>query len=176
MCSIPRTVSPMQKAICRTTFYSIKRRITQHLAKLRNNTPEPLYEHFQPNRCGLSNMRIQILETIEPHNNNRITERKLIERETLWIQQLMSGFPQGLNQIERDHTTRYKSYTYTPSYSNTHSALHLWHNTWLRHHHCTNFTSYLLPKEDHLHWIVRYHPTTKSTQHSFITHTHKEKL
>ena len=42
------------------TFNSIKRRLVQHLANIKNKKATPLYEHFQPHVCGTErNVQIQ---------------------------------------------------------------------------------------------------------------------
>jgi len=92
----------------------------QHSAHIKNKTQEPLYEHFQSRKWStINNLKIQRLKTLIPHQykDNRSIERELVKPETLWIQRLMSGFPQGLNQIEKDTNFRYKSYTRTLSHN-----------------------------------------------------------
>ena len=42
--------------------------------------------------------------------NSEETEKELKTIETLWINRLMSGYPQGLNWIEIDPNTRHQYY------------------------------------------------------------------
>ena len=71
-----------------------------------------MHEHFSRGTCiGVNNMRVQVLHVLDSTGlSGEQTELELKRIETLWIDRMMSEYPQGLNHIRQDSNKRYVHY------------------------------------------------------------------
>ena len=91
------------------TQKSLKARYAKHLQNIRDkHSRGALQDHFRKNECGSIEIMMQLLHKVIPenHETQTQTEETLKRIETLWIDRLMSEFPQGLNWVRYDSRTR----------------------------------------------------------------------
>jgi len=96
------------------TGQSLKDRFKKHLKKI-GQVEDPntaVHDHFRKGACrGIHNILVQVLHVLDPtHLTREQTEDQLKAIELLWIDRLMSGYPQGLNYIRNDQIKRYMHY------------------------------------------------------------------
>ena len=93
------------------TLKSLKARFAKHIQAIRDrHRPGVLQEHFRKGRCaGTDNIAIQLLHRVTPETDQTAEqiEQLLKELELLWINRLMSEYPQGLNWAKYDPVKRY---------------------------------------------------------------------
>ena len=95
------------------TGKSLKERLYKHLQKIKyNKEANTLHEHFNRGTCkGVHNMIVQILQVVDCTNlSNEQIETELKTIELLWIDRLMSEYPQGLNYARQDQIKRHMYY------------------------------------------------------------------
>jgi len=95
------------------TGKSLKERLYKHLQKIKyNKEANTLHEHFNRGTCkGVHNMIVQILQAVDCTNlSNEQIETELKTIELLWIDRLMSEYPQGLNYARQDQIKRHMYY------------------------------------------------------------------
>ena len=118
-CNTKRVVYMIQCRRCgrqyvSQTGQSLKDRIKNHLRKIRDHREvNTLHEHFRKGACrGVHNMMVQVLHVLKDVNNlsSEQTEAELKRMELLWMDRLMSEYPQGLNHTRNDVRTRHIYY------------------------------------------------------------------
>ena len=73
-----------------------------------------VHDHFRKGHCrGTENVRVQVLHILETVKDGKslLRETELKRIELLWMDKLMSEYPQGLNQKRHDENKRYCHYT-----------------------------------------------------------------
>ena len=92
------------------TQKSLKARYAKHLRNIKDkHSNGVLQDHFRKNVCGdVDNITMQLLHRVIPqdHQTQAQIEETLKRIETLWMDRLMCVFPQGLNWLRYDATTR----------------------------------------------------------------------
>ena len=92
---------------------SLRVRFSRHLHRITDyNKPSTLHEHFTRGTCrGTHNIRVQVLHAL---NNMGLsaeqTETELKRIELLWMDRMMSEYPQGLNHTRHDTIKRHMYY------------------------------------------------------------------
>ena len=88
------------------TCQSIRERFKKHIQAIRDCSHHGvLQEHFRTGNCAsrnLDNITVQILHVVDSRVVTLVAERELKAIETLWIDRLMSQYPQGLNTLRYD--------------------------------------------------------------------------
>ena len=96
------------------TGQSLKERFKKHLKKIDQieNPNTAVHDHFRKGTCkGVGNIIVQVLHVLDPtHLTNEQIEEQLKTIELLWMDRLMSGYPQGLNYARKDQIKRYMHY------------------------------------------------------------------
>ncbi|XP_065892734.1 uncharacterized protein [Dysidea avara] len=100
------------------TGQSLKDRFKRHLQKIRDyRETNTMHEHFRRGACkGTHNMVLQVLHVLQTENNNNeklsaeLIEVELKRIELLWMDRLMSEYPQGLNHTRDDNKKRHIHY------------------------------------------------------------------
>jgi len=99
------------------TSQSLKERMIRHMQKIDNtNDSNTLHDHFRKRQCrGTQNIIIQVLHVLETNRDGkalpmRERETELKKIELLWMDRLMSEYPQGLNCKRHDDEERYMYY------------------------------------------------------------------
>ena len=100
------------------TGQSLKDRFKRHLQKIRDyREMNTMHEHFRRGACkGTHNMVLQVLHVLQTENNNNEKlsaeqiEVELKRIELLWMDRLMSEYPQGLNHTRDDNKKRHIHY------------------------------------------------------------------
>ena len=81
-------------------------RFKKHIQAIRDCSHRSmLQEHFRTGNCAsrnLDNITVQILHVVDSQVVTLVAERELKAIETLWIDRLMSQYPQGLNTLWYD--------------------------------------------------------------------------
>ena len=99
------------------TGQTLRQRITGHLRKIEDGKEaNTVHDHFRKGECrGTRNLRVQVLhvlETVKDGKSLSMEQREIeLKRiELLWMDRLMSEYPQGLNQKRLDDNKRYTHY------------------------------------------------------------------
>ena len=92
------------------TGQSLNERFRKHLQKIKQGKEaNTLHEHFSRGTCrGVNNMMVQILHGMGLSPEQIETELKRME--LLWMDRLMSEYPQGLNHARYDLNKRHMYY------------------------------------------------------------------
>ena len=91
----------------------LRDRFSRHLHRITDyRIPSTLHEHFVRGTCrGTHNVRVQVLHVLD--NTGLLaeqTETELKKIELLWMDRLMSEYPQELNHTRQDKIKRYMYY------------------------------------------------------------------
>ena len=95
------------------TGQSLKERFKRHLQKIKDRREvNTMHDHFRKGSCsGTNNIMLQILHVVQnPDMSNEEIESELKKVELLWMDRMMSEYPQGLNHKRNDNTKRSKYY------------------------------------------------------------------
>ena len=116
MCNTPYIVYLLQCKRCGKQYVgqtqkSLKVRYAKHLQNMRQTRHSTgiLPDYFGKGECGnTNNIAIQLLHRVTPRGHKTPTqiEETLKQIETLWINRLMTVYPQGLNWLIHDTNTR----------------------------------------------------------------------
>ena len=96
------------------TGQSLRHRFYRHLDRINHyRQASTLHEHFARGTCrGTHNVRVQVLHILDNTGlSAEQTETNLNRLELLWMDRLMSEYPQGLNHTRHDTIKRYMHYT-----------------------------------------------------------------
>ena len=117
-CNTKRVVYMIQCKKCGRQYVgqtgqSLRDRFKKHLQKIKyNKEANTLHEHYNRGTCkGAHNMMVQVLHVLDCTDlTNAQIETELKRIELLWIDRLMSEYPQGLNFARHDSVKRYMHY------------------------------------------------------------------
>lgn len=81
------------------TIRPVKKRICEHKSAIRNrDVRSPVARHFAREKHNVAQLRFLVLEQVDKHPRGGDRERRLLQRESFWIESLDSLEPFGLNE------------------------------------------------------------------------------
>ena len=95
------------------TGQSLRHRFYRHLDRINHyRQASTLHEHFARGTCrGTHNVTVQVLHVLDNTGLSAEQTKTYLKRLELWMDRLMSEYPQGLNHTRHDTTKRHMYYT-----------------------------------------------------------------